>query len=62
LLLWNLRAAGASVCLYDETQQDRLKPFVEAFLMPLHDYPIARAKQGQLLVTIGRVALGALVM
>lgn len=31
-LLWNLQAAGASVCFYDRTQESRLKPFVEAFL------------------------------
>ena len=32
LLLWNLRAAGASACLYDVAQRSRLKRFVEAFL------------------------------
>jgi hypothetical protein len=32
LLFWNLRAAGASICFYDATAPNRLKPFVEAFL------------------------------
>lgn len=31
-LFWNLRAAGATVCFYDEAQAARLKPFANAFL------------------------------
>jgi hypothetical protein len=38
LLLWNLRAAGASACLYDVAQQGRLKQFVEAFINRGKDY------------------------
>lgn len=38
LLLWNLRAAGASACLYDVSQQGRMKQFVEAFINRAKDY------------------------
>jgi len=37
LLFWNLRAAGASTCLYDVTRADRLKPFVQAFLTAVRE-------------------------
>jgi hypothetical protein len=39
LLLWNLRASGTSVCLYDVTQENRLRPFVEAFLSTARESP-----------------------
>jgi hypothetical protein len=35
LLFWNLRAAGAPVCFYDEAHAERLRPFAEAFLAAL---------------------------
>jgi hypothetical protein len=38
LLFWNLRAAGASVCFYDVTQPNRLKPFVQEFLTAVREY------------------------
>jgi hypothetical protein len=38
LLFWNLRAAGASVCFYDVTQPNRLKPFVQEFLTAIRGY------------------------
>jgi hypothetical protein len=37
LLLWNLRAAGASVCFYDVAHVNRLRSFVEAFLNDLRE-------------------------
>jgi hypothetical protein len=40
LLLWNLQAAGATVCFYDHTRRIRLKPYVDAFLSNLREHPI----------------------
>jgi hypothetical protein len=39
LLFWNLRAAGAQICFYDQDYSERLKPFVEAFLTVLRQRP-----------------------
>jgi hypothetical protein len=45
LLLWNLRAAGASVCFYDVAQAIRLRPFVEAFLDDLRESATGEANR-----------------
>jgi hypothetical protein len=45
LLLWNLRASGASVCFYDVTQANRLKPFVETFLTTVREHPAEEEKR-----------------
>jgi hypothetical protein len=38
LLLWNLQAAGATICLYDPAAA-RLKPYVDAFVATVGQYP-----------------------
>jgi hypothetical protein len=36
-LFWNLRAAGATLCFYDQANTARLKPFADGFLDKLRD-------------------------
>jgi hypothetical protein len=43
VLFWNLRAAGATMCFYDEAQATRLKPFANAFLDKLRGASIGGA-------------------
>jgi hypothetical protein len=45
LLLWNLRAAGASVCFYDIAREARLKPFVQEFLKAIREYPMGESNR-----------------
>jgi hypothetical protein len=39
LLFWNLRAADAPFCFYDEAHAGRMKPFVQAFLSSIRAGP-----------------------
>ena len=43
VLFWNLRAAGATICFYDEAHALRLMPFANAFLDKLRSAAVGRA-------------------
>lgn len=45
LLLWNLQAAGAVMCFYDQAKPARFKPYVDAFLAAAREHSVEERKR-----------------